>query len=353
LNRNTVIRCLFNVTVVALYFRNLGSLAKWGQESWPSPHFNFVDRCDHVQASRGRNYTGIKAIFPSVGQTGTTAVIDASRMLGLRAFHTEDVLMYIPYITKPTITPSEYARQTSRCAVEAISVEPFTDAWYIAFLTNPQAKVVITWRNFYSWLRSSSEGGNSKDLRWASITNSILSSVRVLPWLSTLEAFTRLQSQVHAHGEPVSGATAKLTVTNVFFYMAVARELYGWGDTYKRGVFKIWGSEEGYLAVINEVLQNVPQDQLFVFDIKKHGLPELARFFELKGLPEGTLIPRARSKTSFTNDDRMVTNPMITSTALLIGVMLHVANLMFFRLLSHPLLLLVEAILARFKTNQL
>lgn len=267
----------------------------------------------------------MRVLLPAVGQTGTTSVVDALRLMGLTAFHNPETLMYAPLINMEDPKPSHWGHFIENCKVDAISLEPQIDAWWVAFISKHQTtKIILTWRNFYSWVRSG-KGAGKKDGRWTMVTRRLASGTRVLPWLYMWESLTGGLSRVYAHGIPVSGQVSQPDVAALFVWYTVAKELYTLGSTMKRGTYKMDG-EEAYLAHISEIISNVHPDKLLVFDIRKQGWAELGHFLQLPTPRKDTPLPHPRSKNSWTNDEKVHAHPITAFICGIICVAIHIFN---------------------------
>merc|ERR1712039_901286 len=97
-----------------------------------------------------------KAILPSVGQTGTTSVMQALRDFGFRCYHIEEQNMWGQVLRWDMVSPERFASTASRCRIDALSLEPETDKLPVALQTSTEANVVLTWRPWESWMKSTS-----------------------------------------------------------------------------------------------------------------------------------------------------------------------------------------------------
>eukprot|EP00932_Pfiesteria_piscicida_P002149 SRR837773.12089.p1 GENE.SRR837773.12089~~SRR837773.12089.p1 ORF type:complete len:343 (+),score=88.41 SRR837773.12089:35-1030(+) len=252
--------------------------------------------------------SGVKVILPSVGQTGTTSVVAALAELGLRTYHIEEQLAFIRPALLEDANASTWARHVSRCRVEAIALEPLVDLFPLALQTSPNAKVILTWRDFRSWGQSTKAGG-VKDLRWHYITSIVMaSSARMLPWLSLYDRLTGRITEVLSNGTPFHGL-GQASLLEMFCFYSFFRFIYGHPDSKVpfRGTNKVASGEypyieEAYLAQMDEIRRLTPPERLLIFDVRKDGWNKVTRFLGLPDQPEGRPFPHPRSKKSFTND---------------------------------------------------
>lgn len=254
--------------------------------------------------------SGVKVLLASTGQTGTTTVTDCLRLLGFRTYHIEEQALFTRPALEAGATAEVWARHMSRCRVEAVALEPFTDMLPAAMAASPGAKVILTWRDYPSWQQSSSTGGGVKDIRWHFIMAMLLaSSARMLPWIPLWDSLTGEVSRILLEGRPFSGA-GEATISEMLVYYAFGRQGYARPENavFWRGSNKIADGipptypEEAYLAHIDEIRQAVPADHLLVFDVRRHGWGELTAFLGVVGPPASQPLSRPRSKQSFTND---------------------------------------------------
>jgi len=298
-------------------------LERIGRKVWPKPHFGWERRCEAMSIPANRS--GTRVLLANVGQTGTTSVIDALRVMGLNSFHNSETLMYAPLINTDNPKPIWWRHYLDKCGVDAISLEPQVDAWWVAFISDfPASKIVLTWRSFPSWAKST-VAANDKDKLWDIVVKQFVSGTRVLPWLYAWEVLTGGLSHVYAQGAPVSGQVSQPSVAALFVWYAVAKELFVHGSTLDRGTYKMDG-QEAYLAHLNEVFTNVHPNRLLVFDIRKHGWSELGQFLNLPTPAPGTPMPHPRSKRSWTNDEKVQAHPRIACCCCFIFIAIHVVN---------------------------
>lgn len=290
----------------------------------PYVRFTLPPACkDRLGAKVPSNITDLKVIFPSVGQTGTSSVVQALRDMGLRAVHTDETMVYIPEIGHDRVDPPAYANAINRCEVEAVSLEPHVDALPTVLQVSPNAKVIMTWRSYPSWRKSTLEGGRTKDKRWGDIRTKLFWSLRVLPYFYIWNTLTGQFSHTLAQGEFFAGA-GQTTPLHYFLVQSTAQYHSPKHNTLNRGVFKIMAQEEAYLAHLNEIRQLVPKERLFEFDIKQHGWAEIESFLGIPGPPQGTPFPHPRSKHLWTNDQMFETNPLVAFSYCSVCFALHI-----------------------------
>jgi len=264
--------------------------------------------CDAGRAAESDFNSGLKVILPSVGQTGTTSMVAALAELGLRTYHIEEQLPFIRPALLEHTNVTVWARHVSRCRVEAIALEPLVDLLPLALQASPDAKVILTWRDFGSWKRSTKAGG-LKDMRWHYIMSVLLaSSSRMLPWLSIWDAATGQITHLLSEGTPFHGL-GQASLLEMFCFYSFFRNSYGHPETKVafRGTNKISAGEDGYveeayLAAMDEIRRLVPPERLLIFDVRNHGWNDLTRFLGFPDQPAGRSFPHPRSKKSFTND---------------------------------------------------
>mmetsp|Transcript_19737 Transcript_19737/g.57264 ORF Transcript_19737/g.57264 Transcript_19737/m.57264 type:complete len:353 (+) Transcript_19737:94-1152(+) len=272
------------------------------------------------------NTTRLKVILPSVGQTGTTSIAQALRLMGYRVFHTEEKTVYAHVTMKDNTTPTDFAQAIARCNLEVIALEPTTDSFPHMLATSPDAKVIITWRDYPSWYTSTMTGGFSKDVAWAIFNMVSFRGLTVLPWLEWSDDLFGGLKLVAREGRTFSGR-GEATLMTYLLRVVFASKLYSHQtNVYERGTFKVNASEEAYLAHIDEIRQLTPPEQLLEFEVKRHGWAELEQFTGRKR-PAGRDIPRARTKASYTNDAIFDHNLAVGLSALAIGFLAHSVNL--------------------------
>jgi len=286
-------------------------------------------------AAESNETTSLKVVLPSAGQTGTTSLIVALQMMGLRSYHIEEHLAYMRPTLLHEVSLAAYARQVSKCRVDALSIEPMLDLTDVVFRTSPDAKFVMTWRDYPSWVQSTNNGGGLKDVRWFLIMSLLVtSSLRMLPWLSLWDWLTGEFSTMIKEGEPFS-SPGQSTLSRLLAFHTYYKHVYGKRAAFLfiRGTNKISSiatdpgnfSEEAYVAHVDEIRRLVPPERLLEFDVRRHGFPELSKFLDLPA-PSGRL-PHPRSKDSFSNDPSWDQSPRWMRAAFLaIAFTAHVVN---------------------------
>jgi len=271
--------------------------------------------------------SGLKVILPSVGQTGTTSVHYALVAMGYRSFHVEDIVTYAPQLNVDGTSVEEFARLFSECAFETVALEPSTDSFPAVLEVSPEAKVIMTWRVYDAWQRSTSSGGVSKDVRWGSVLGLIAFPSKNLRMLFVADVLMGgALSRLMAEARPFSGH-GDVSALHLLIRLAYGMWNYhGEGtNTYDRGVFKISGHEEAYLGHIDEI-RRLAEGRLLEFDVSRHGYAELAEFLG-RASPKGAQgFPHPRSKDSWTNDPMFDHNKSAYSAVL--------ASLLAFNILS-------------------
>merc|ERR1712232_540818 len=202
-----------------------------------------------------------------------------------------------------------WARTMSRCRVEAVALEPLVDVLPLALQTNPSVKVILTWRDFNSWIQSTKAGG-FKDLRWHQLMSVFAGScTRMLPWIDLWDALTGDVTKILQDGAPYSGV-GQASLREMICFYSFFRFIYGHPESKIpfRGTNKVSTAEghsfaeEAYLAHMDEIRRMVPKERLLIFDIRKHGWDQVTEFLGLPRQPVGRKFPHPRSKKSFTND---------------------------------------------------
>jgi len=311
-----------------LFLHDLGSYM------WRGPVTPWNQKCTNTPS---RNYTGLKVIMPAIGKTGGTSLVDAMRMLGLNAWHNPEVCMYIPGINNWDIKPESWAHLVSMCKIEAVTLEPQIDTWWLAYKGNPRAKVVLTWKDYPKWKRKPTERGAYKDDRWSMLINPLKSSMYVLPWLHIWEFLAGGISKVYAEAPTVSGSQSSPTVASLLVWYALGKKSYTFRDTLSRGPFKIKGQEEGYLAHIDEIRRHVDPKRLLIFDIRTDTWEKLGNFLGLPVPPNGTPFPWHRKKDSWTNDDKFDLHRSKCLIVFSIFLLMHFINMLILRTVSERL----------------
>mmetsp|Transcript_85750 Transcript_85750/g.270292 ORF Transcript_85750/g.270292 Transcript_85750/m.270292 type:complete len:372 (-) Transcript_85750:125-1240(-) len=237
------------------------------------------------------NVTGLRAILASVGQTGTTSMTDALRELGLRTYHADDVSM-VKSMLKDKINPVSWAETVSRCRMEAVSLEPPVDMLPLALSVSPRAKVILTWRDYPSWKKSTDAGGAVKDQRTGYVIYHLMSSHAVLPWIQLADRWTGVFQRLRLEGRPLARPPE---VASWLF-----RQLcngYSWPimNVNNRGTYKIYGQEEAYLAHIDEIRRITPPGRLLEVNVRKFRWRELEEFLGLPPTKGDGRLPKARS----------------------------------------------------------
>jgi len=276
------------------------------------------------------NRSGVQLILPSVGQTGTTSVTDALRLMGYRTYHIEETALYARPALRDYITAEEWALAVSRCRLDAMSLEPQTDLFPSAMATSPGAKVIMTWRSHKPYLKSTVAGGFYRDFRWGAIMHVLSQSCRGLPWIRLWDTLTGDFTRIIRASDPFMGR-GQVDFRTFFFYKCYNEGFcYPENRVYGRGVFVHNESEEAYLASIDEIRRLTPPGRLLEFDVQRHGWPELSQFLGRPipaGLNAKSRIPHSRNKDSFTNDALFDNEQPYGYIAIAVFLLLHIANL--------------------------
>jgi len=276
------------------------------------------------------NRSGVQLILPSVGQTGTTSVTDALRLMGYRTYHIEETALYARPALRDYITAEEWALAVSRCRLDAMSLEPQTDLFPSAMATSPGAKVIMTWRSHEPYIKSSVAGGVRKDYRWGMIMHFVTQSCRGFPWVRLWDTVTGDVTRIIRASDPFMGR-GQVDFRTFWFYKCYNEGyVYPENNVYERGVFVHNKSEEAYIASIDEIRRLTPRERLLEFDIMRHGWPELSQFVGRPipaGLTAKSKLPHSRSKHSFTNDSLFDNTQPYGCVAIAVFLLLHLVNL--------------------------
>lgn len=283
-------------------------------------------------AASSKTNTSLELILPSIGQTGTTSVAQALRDIGYRSYHIEEKCLHGQPLNWDNVAPAVWATRASRCRLAAVSLEPHTDSLYTALLVSPQARVIMTIRDFPSWKKSSiaARGQRGKDVWWPPLYWKIHSSLRFFPWLHLYDAFTGSLSNMLRDGDEFAGF-GQITVSKYLVYKSLSMYDNPQMNTFSRGSMRVRPimdahAEESYLALHNEIREITPPERLLEFDVRKHGWPELDRFLGRAEHPPGVPFPHPRSKFGWTNDTIIDNNPGTAAMIFAVLISLHVLH---------------------------
>mmetsp|Transcript_44830 Transcript_44830/g.129671 ORF Transcript_44830/g.129671 Transcript_44830/m.129671 type:complete len:361 (-) Transcript_44830:81-1163(-) len=271
--------------------------------------------------------SGLKVILPSVGQTGTTSVHSALATMGYRSFHTEDIGTYLPQVNVDATLVEEFAQLFSKCAVEAVALEPIIDTFPAVLEASPEAKVIMTWRAYDAWFKSAISAKFLKEVPWAFVQGLIAFPFKNLHMLFVADVLMGgALSRLMAEGRPFSGRSDVSALHLLIMVVYGMWNYHGEGtNVADRGVSKISGHEEAYLGHIDEI-RRLAEGRLLEFDVSRHGYAELAEFLG-RASPKGAQgFPHPRSKDSWTNDPMFDHNKSAYSAVL--------ASLLAFNILS-------------------
>lgn len=288
----------------------------WSWRPQVYPYSPLPQACKKLKPKGAPGECTVKYILPAVGQTGTTSVIDALRIMGVRAFHAEESIVFIRPSLEDNVTAAAWAESLRRCNVDAVALEPSVDQFSVAIEACPKAKVILTWRDFTSWYKSATTGGSKKDIRWGKIHTAFTSSVRLLPWAELYDTLTNHFTDYIESGEEFRyGATPLPSLVAWYIFGSLAYSAPA-TKVYQRGIFKQNFQEEPFLAHLSEVRRLTPKGQLLEFNVRQHGWKELAEFTGEPLPPAGTKFPHPRSKHSLTNDVLWFYAPLYQRVAL-------------------------------------
>jgi len=264
--------------------------------------------CSASSSAESNVSHSLQVILPSVGQTGTTSVHVALAEMGYRAYHVEDRTAHMPLMVDG-LSSEEIGRSVSRCGVESLSLEPNVDILPRVLEASPKAKVVMTWRAYPTWVKSTQSNGVSKDIQWGYFVYSLIIPYRSLCMGELVDFLTDYSiSRVSASGRPFGG-DGQSGAGLIFLRWLLPNNYAAPGsNVYERGVFKIEAGEEAYLGHLDEIRQ-LSRGRLLEFDISRHGYAELAAFLGRPAPAGGPTFPHPRSKDSWTNDVVFHHNP--------------------------------------------
>jgi len=235
------------------------------------------------------NVTGLKAIVASVGQTGTTCMTESLSELGLRTYHADDVSM-VKSMLKDKINPVSWAETVSRCRMEALSLEPAVDVLPLALSVSPRAKVILTLRDYPSWVRST-VAVSMLQFRTIHVLDHLKSASLVLPWALLVDHWTGVFSRLQLDGRPLARPPELFSWLNKMLCSAVEHT-----GIAHRGVFKVLGAqEEAYLAHLDEIRRVTPPGRLLEVDVRTATWRELEEFLGLPPTKGDGRLPKARS----------------------------------------------------------
>uniref|UniRef100_A0A7S1S4D8 Uncharacterized protein n=1 Tax=Alexandrium catenella TaxID=2925 RepID=A0A7S1S4D8_ALECA len=318
-------RALLALVQSGIYFTAL-YYSKPSQRRWCTHDWQKYDCLgEDGQRAMRSNGTDLQVVLPSYGQTGTTSVITALRELGYRAYHADDYCIYSRSLMWDRFDNALWSRGVSRCRMEAIALEPTTDAVRMAVRMSPKAKFILTWRKFSSWFKSTT-GARVKEVRWGSIHEVLSKGNRFIPWIETWDDAFGTIRRVRQRGEPFF-----LTRDPIVAYIyRTACNGYAWhtNDHKSRGTFKSGAHEESYLGHQNEIRMLVPKERLLEFDVTKHSWEDLDRFLGRDSGRAGTPFPKPRTKETRTNDIVLESNWRNTRWALVVFMILHTLNIL-------------------------
>lgn len=283
--------------------------------TWPRP----CSSRESVQST-----TTVKVILASVGQTGTTSVLQALRDLGYRSYDIEEKLLFAPELVYDAPTSLSMAKAASRCRVEAIAIEPTTDSLHLLLKASPEAKVIMTWRAFEKWKKSAKASWEGVDMPWRLFYRQMAKSLKIFPWLQVWERLTGQVTAILRDGDPFTGRGQATVLSYVLNRNSGLSYFDSRANLLVRGPFKIAMGEEEYLAHMDEIRRVTPPGRLLEFEVGRHGFAELEQFLGLPPRLGGAPFPHVRSNRSWTNDAIQIQQPVVGRTALVLLLSLHV-----------------------------
>lgn len=288
----------------------------------------------------------MKVVLPSVGQTATTSLSLATRYMGYKSFHIEEKYVYAHRLMWDVEDNEEFRRAVAGCKIESIALEPPTDSLPHAMQTSPHAKVIMSWRDYPSFL-GSVQGLNAmaggKHNRWAGLVAEVSTSWSFCPWFFLYDDLTGHITRVYRDGDMM---VAPEQVTVITYLLQRLLGIFGSSkdNGLSRGNYKVIG-EEAYLAHQDEIRRTVPPEQLLEFDPKRHGWAELEQFLG-RPAPKDMPFPHPRSKASWTNDSMFDLRMDVGVKIFLIFLFLHVVNFSLVHLGVKAVLLLLRRALS-------
>jgi len=273
----------------------------------------------------GGNATRLRVLVAGQGHTGTHSVAAALGQLGLRSYHSDDKLLLAPGLYGRELSARAFAAAAAWRGLEAVTLEPFSRHLSVALAANPEARVLLLWRDFPSWSFSAFVQVQ-KSAFWGLLTYLLSSSTFVLPWLQLWDALTGQCSAFFEAGEPYSNQNITLSqmlIWATFYNNELGRVEDKEWDTTR---VEFLGGEEAYLADIDEVRRIVPPGRLLELDLRRHGWAELAGFLGLAAPAAGPL-PRLNGVHSFSGLSVVDIRPDLYLACCGVLLALHAANL--------------------------
>jgi len=282
--------------------------------------------CGESGGVESLNATYLKVILPSVGSTGTSSVVEALRLMGYRSYHYEEITTFVPMLHRQVPHPEWFAVPLSRCRVEAISLEPFVDAFPFVLQVSPEAKVILTWRSFPALVESKIKKdiayslmgiGVGKDMTTALATLFLVQPFWTWRALALIDALTGVHSgilrAVYRKGDPL-GTAGGISFAGLLLWLTQGRfECLRPGvDNFDRGVDKAGLDEESYLAGQDEI-RRLASGRLFEFDVRRHGWAELSALMGRPSPPGMASLPHVRSMDTLTNDIAIERNKAVAA----------------------------------------
>jgi len=232
------------------------------------------------------NTTGLEVIVAGVGRTGTHSVNHALEMLGMRTYGTYEAVFYMPEVYRQTHSPEHLVFLMRSCRVKAFVIEPHYDLLWKLLPVSPNARVILSTRDYESWA-ASSLSGTAKSYGYYTGTlivplNMALASLLCDWWPHALALpYAERGASFMNNGlatlllENCVGARGGWTLMSSSYYP-------DWN------VIFIWVRE-----VFDEYHANVrffvPKERLLEFDVRRHSWAELAAFLGRKAPAEGKL----------------------------------------------------------------
>eukprot|EP00747_Dinoflagellata_sp_TGD_P132864 gnl/TRDRNA2_/TRDRNA2_175129_c0_seq1.p1 gnl/TRDRNA2_/TRDRNA2_175129_c0~~gnl/TRDRNA2_/TRDRNA2_175129_c0_seq1.p1 ORF type:complete len:390 (+),score=43.15 gnl/TRDRNA2_/TRDRNA2_175129_c0_seq1:147-1172(+) len=294
--------------------------------------------------------SGLKVLVAGASHTGTNSIIVALQQMGMRAYHHEDMGFYASHALRHDNIGESWARPISRCQVEALALEPWTERLQLALRTSPGVKVILGVRDW--------EGHNAACRRYLppsrhSLAHAIAmfgsASVRTIPWLHIWDSATGIFTAVLRKGDPIyhAGITFPQMLWNYGVAEAItfAQENHGQADV--RMHRKFYFSEEAFLAYYSEVESSVPPENVLRFDVRRHGWAELESFLGRPRPANSTHLPRVNARSGMQHAI-MDARPDLLAACLSVFIFCHIVNFVIaraiIRLLSLGLMRLLNAV---------
>lgn len=291
-------------------------IASWTAINAPTPKLGCVR--DAARQAGNSSAPGLKVILPAAGSTGTTSVVVALNEMGLKTYHCTDSATHMPETMYWGVRSERFADWVDSCGLDGLAIEPLTDVFPLVNELYPEAKVILTVRDFERW-RASVRKAGKKDSLWILVTS--LLSANTVPYFPVLDLLSGGHfSRALAEGRPITYDTS---ITMMFIWHTWSRWQLIYvteqpmGPRFRRGTFIMGLQRDKYEEHLEVVRRLVPPERLLEFRIDEgDGYEKLERFL---GLPAPRApFPHPRMKTSWTNDAMCEPRPLKFTVVLLV-----------------------------------